>query len=239
MNSLRSDFTYASIERQYQKALDYGYQFITCADYAKNKCAVRKHTVVNRVDIDFSVKRAESLLKIFDALKIKATFFIRLHAHEYNPTSFENYRIIKNIINSGHEIGYHSEIVDAASIWNEDPADVLRRDIEIVQKAFGTQVYGVASHGGLTGLNNLDFWTSHKPAEFGLLYEAYDREPGFNLFQESLYVSDSEWTRWKCYRRGKLAEGDRRCFGEHLLESAPLIYLLIHSDTYFKRHFYE
>ncbi len=139
-------------------ALDNGYQFITCADYAmRMPREIEDKTVVNRVDIDFSVKRAESLLNIFTSLNIRATFFLRLHASEYNPTSFENYRIVKEIINAGHEIGYHSEVVDAASIWNEDPADCLRRDIEILEKAFKIQVYGVASHGGLTGLNNLDF----------------------------------------------------------------------------------
>ena len=29
-----------------------------------------------------------------------------------------------------------------------------------------------------------------------------------DFFDESLYVSDSEWTRWKCYLKGKLVEGD-------------------------------
>ena len=32
---------------------------------------------------------------------------------------------------------------------------------------------GVASHGGMTGLNNLDFWKDREPSDFGLTYEAY------------------------------------------------------------------
>ena len=34
-------------------------------------------------------------------------------------TLLKNYRILKSIRDSGHEIGYHSEIVDQAAIWDE------------------------------------------------------------------------------------------------------------------------
>ena len=59
----------------------------------------------------------------------------------------------------------------------------------------------------------------------------------FNLFDKSLYVSDSEWTRWKCCAKGKLQKNDYRAPSEHAMENHELIYLLIHSDTYFDRHF--
>ena len=70
-------------------------------------------------------------------------------------------------------IGYHSEIVDQAAIWNEDAATTLRRDLAVMEAMLGGPVRGVASHGGVTGLNNLDFWDDHNAAEFGLSYEAY------------------------------------------------------------------
>lgn len=232
-------FTFAALEVEYRTVLGAGYEFMTCADYVRRKAQLPGRTVVNRVDIDHSVERAERLGEIFSRLGIRATFFVRLHAREYNPFSFENYRIIRALVDAGHEIGYHSEIVDCAAIWGEAAEDCLRRDIDLMNRAFGIRIQGVASHGGMTGLNNLDFWAERRASEFGLLYEAYDRQPGFNLMQEALYVSDSEWTRWKCYDRGRLREGDRRSFAEHAADGHPLIYLLIHSDTYFDRHFYE
>lgn len=232
-------FTFSNIESQYSAALDAGYQFITCLEYAQRKGDLPDLTIVNRVDIDLSVKKAERLRDIYDRLGIKASFFVRLHATEYNPFSFEGYRILKAIRDSGHEIGYHSEIVDQAAIWNEDAADCLRRDLAVLNHMLGISVQGVASHGGMTGLNNLDFWKARDPEEFGLIYEAYDKEHTFNLFQEAFYISDSEWTRWKCYDRGQLLSGDHRSLGEHLRDRHELIYLLIHSDTYFDRHFYE
>ncbi|MBI4375237.1 MAG: hypothetical protein HY549_02185 [Elusimicrobia bacterium] len=233
-------FTFEAIEREYRTALDLGYEFCTCAEYVTRKRAGKTtKLVVNRVDMDMSVKKADRLGAIFDRLKIRASFYLRLHAPEYNPFSFENYRIIKTLISSGHELGYHSEIVDESAIWSEAAENCLRRDIDVMNRAFGIRIQGVASHGGMTGLNNLDFWNDRKPADFGLLYEAYDKQPEFNLFQEAFYISDSEWTRWKCYDRGQLVAGNQKSFGEHAAEGRPLIYLLIHSDTYFDRHFYE
>ncbi len=232
-------FTFAEIERQYKAALDAGYSFITCEEYYHKKNNLPEKIVVNRVDIDFSVKKAKVLGDIFNRLGIKATFFVRLHAPEYNPFSFEHYRILKQLSEAGHELGYHSEVVDQAAIWNEDAGECLKRDIDIMNRMLGINVKGVASHGGMTGLNNLDFWKDKTPEEAGLLYEAYDTHPGFNLFNTSFYISDSEWTRWKCYDKGIKIEGDTRSFAEHLQDNRPLIYLLIHPDTYYNEHFYE
>ena len=75
--------------------------------------------------------------------------------------------------------------------------------------------------------------------KYNLLYEGYDKEPEYNLFQEAFYISDSEWTQWKCYNKGALVENDRRSPSEHLEDEHQLIHLLIHPDTYYKRHIYE
>lgn len=236
---MNPEFTFKRLEQQYQKALSKGYMFITLFDYYENQSVISNKTIVNRVDVDFSVKKVEYLLDIYERLAIRATFFIRLHAPEYNPFSFENYRIIKRIRDNGHEIGYHSEIVDQAAIWNEKAHECLERDITVLNEMFGVKVNGVASHGGFTGANNLDFWRVNTPADFGLKYEAYESSSHFNLFKRSFYISDSSWTYWKCYKNGELVHGDTRSFGDHLDHSHPLIYLLIHPDTYFVRHIYE
>jgi hypothetical protein len=234
-------FTFDYIEEEYNKLIDAGYKFMTCEEYALNKTNLNKRDkfIINRVDIDFSVKKTEILINIFNKINIKATFFLRLHAPEYNPFSFENYRIIKKLVETGHELGYHSEIVDQATIWNENQDQCLIRDISTIENFYKIKIKGVASHGGITGLNNLDFWNERKPCNYGLLYEAYDKESDFNLFQDSLYISDSEWTNWKCYYKGKLLNGDKRSPSEHIINNHKLIYLLIHPDTYFFRHIYE
>ena len=233
------NFTWSNLEKEFNAIIDNGYKVITCEEYVKLKGNLPKKTLVNRIDIDLSIKKVIHLLDIFDRLNIKGTFFIRLHAHEYNPFSFEGYRILKRLINSGHELGYHSEIIDQSKIWNENPEDCLKRDLKVLGTMFNYKVKSVASHGGNTGFNNLDFWKDKKPKDYNLLYEGYDKEAEYNLFQEAFYMSDSEWTQWKCYDKGKLVENDRRSPSEHLEDGHNLIHLLIHPDTYFKNHIYE
>ena len=111
--------------------------------------------------------------------------------------------------------------------------------MQVLARMLETNIYGIASHGGLTGLNNLDFWKNRKPKDFDALYEAYEVSGAFNLFNNSLYISDSEWTSWKCYNRGQIQIGDRRSPLEHFRELHSKIYMLIHPDTYYDRHIYE
>lgn len=237
----RYHFTFSNLSEEYQKILAAGYSVMTCVDYVKTKGegSANKKILVNRVDIDLSCKKAKKIAVLFNELEIKGTFFVRLHADEYNPFSFENYRCLKFIRDSGHEIGYHSEVVDESAIWGEDAESCLRRDCEVLNSMLGIQVKGVASHNSVTGLNNLDFWKNRRPDHFGLLYEAYDRSPQFNLFDSSFYISDSNWTYWKCYQHGVKIEGDYRSPSQHIIDGHPLVYLLIHSDTYYDEHFYE
>lgn len=234
-------FTFDYIEQQFTDVKRLGYKFITCEEYVLQKSNIKStdKIVVNRLDIDLSVKKTNRILDIFEKLTIKATFFLRLHAPEYNPFSFENYKIIKRLIAQGHELGYHSEVIDQSAIWNEDPEACLIRDLKVMEDIFGLKIKSVASHGGMTGLNNLDFWKDKKPKNYNLLYEGYDKEPEFNLFQEAFYISDSEWTRWKCYDKAKLVTGNVDSFSDHAKSGHPLIYLLIHPDTYFYTHIYD
>ena len=91
---------------------------------------------------------------------------MRLHAPEYNPFSFENYLIMKQLLIDGHEVGYHSEIIDQSKIWGEDAAKCLDRDINVLSSMLDTKIVSVASHGGRTAWNNLDFWRNKKASDF-------------------------------------------------------------------------
>ena len=239
MSTSFNDFTFKAIKEQFYLAKSLGYNILTCHDYFLKKNNLPNFALVNRVDVDFSIKKAKFLAEIFDELNIKATFFIRLHAPEYNVFSFENYRIIQKIISSGHEIGLHTEVLDQSAIWDEEPSECLTKDIRVLEHIFDIKIFGCACHGGLTGINNLDFFESNKASQFGLKYEAYQNDGEFNLFYNSLYVSDSEWYQWKSYVNGNLQLGDKRSLGEHLKSKPKLIYSLIHPDSYFENHIYE
>ncbi len=233
------DFTYKALRDYFCEIIANGYKIITCEEYIDyKKAGVEYKIFVNRIDIDTEFTKVKIIADIFNELNIKCTYFVRLHAKEYNPFSFENYKILKYLRDTGNEIGYHSEIIDQSVIWNESAEVCLRRDINVLNEILGIKIKGVASHGGITGLNNLDFWKNRKASEFGLLYEAYDHEPEFGLFYNSLYVSDANY-RWKCYENGVLRETDNRTIVEHSMDNHKIIYSTMHNDTFFKEHIYE
>ena len=235
---MTNPFSFSYLRNQLHHAIDSGYQFISCSDYFDQAFDHHRPCVVLRVDIDENVERSNLLMDIFKEFGIRATFFIRLHA-SYNPFQFQNYMTIRRIRDENHEIGYHSEVLDQEMIWGEDSHACLRRDISVLELMFDIKIRGVASHGGRTGVNNLDFWSGVDPSTYGLDYEAYDQQESFGLFGKSLYISDSEWTNWKCYDRGILLHGDRRSLIEHLADKPMLVYMLIHPETYFGKHVYE
>ena len=224
-------FTFKYLEEAFNLALEYGYHIIKCEEYLEYKYHYDK-VLINRVDIDLTCIGAKRISEIFNRLNIKGTFFVRLHAEEYNPFSFENYKSLKYIVDNGHEVGLHSEIIDASKYWKLSSTKVLLRDIDILNEMLGIKIKGIASHNQETGNNNLDFWKDKKPADFGLLYEAYDNQPEFNLFNESVYVTDSNYTYWKCYKKGIMDENDKRWLHEHIKDNNKILYTLIHPITY-------
>lgn len=234
---MSNPFTFKYLEDQLATAVELGYSFLRCDDMLGRSTSSDTRYIVVRVDIDEDVEKTNLLLDIFVRQNVRASFFVRLHG-AYNPFSFANYLTLRRIRDEGHEIGYHSEVIDESAIWREDPSDCLRRDLRVLESMLEISVRGVASHGGRTGLNNLDFWNTHSPSDFSLDYEAYDDSEKFGLFSRSLYISDSEWTRWKCYSNGVLMQGDHRSLVEHLENGPALIYLLLHPETFFQSHVY-
>ncbi|MDB3999634.1 hypothetical protein N9448_08465 [Litorivicinus sp.] len=233
-------FTHAYLFNELETFLVSGYEFITMEQYyTAANITPRSKVATLRIDVDFSLRRLKPLLSILKTLSIKSTIFVRLHAPEYNPFDFEGYRIMQDAIENGHEIGYHSEIVDQGIIWNESPDTCLTKDLCILEKLLDITIHGIASHGGKTNLNNLSFWEHRRPEEFGLKYEAYSTTNGKNAFSSGIYVSDSEDIRWKSYKFGKLMKDNSSPPSYFATEQHPFINILIHPDVYYTYHPYE
>ena len=233
------DFSYKHLKETILLAKSFGYKIFGCNEYYNLKINnnIPEKFIVFRIDIDWSCRKTKTISDILNECGVNATFFIRLHGEEYNPFAFENYLILKEILSRGNELGYHSEVIDMKNIWNEDAKNCLIRDIKILELIFNTKIKGVASHGGYTQFNNLDFWNLNKPEDFGLLYEAYDKNM-FNLFYESTYISDSNY-KWKIYRNGIKVNELNKTLSDLIIEKEPFIYLNMHPECYYNRHIYE
>ena len=231
------DFTYTNLENILSDAIEFGYKFITHDQYADNK-NYSDNIILLRIDVDNKINNLKYILPILKKLQIKATVFFRVHSEFYNLFGFESIRIVNQCISDGHEIGYHSEIIDIEMINKIEAQKVLKKDISIMETFFDIKINGIASHGGLTGYNNLDFWKNITPKELGYKYEAYHVD--FQLFNKCLYVSDSENYRWKKYLNGKLIVSDENIDpSKELNNNVEVVNLLIHPGVYYQNHCYE
>jgi hypothetical protein len=228
-------FTFADYRDIFRAALQRGYRIITVAEFFQGAFHKDERVLVNRIDVDVKIDRLRPIGAIFRELGVKASIYVRLHAPTYNLLGFGNIALVRRLIADGHEIGLHTELSDAAGVCGLDGAALLRSELELFERIFGQSVVGTAAHGDMTPYNNLHFWQSHSPSDFGLTYEAYD-EP---LWKHSLYVSDSEWTRWKAYLNGELLQDDRRHPAEHFDVGHSVVYLLTHPESWYDDYIHE
>lgn len=99
------DFTYKHYKEILKKVKScYYYRF---DEYKLSKES--KKAIFLRHDVDSSLEHTLRIGKIEHSLGIPSTFFIRVHAIHYNPISYNSIKIVKQLIDMGHEIGIHLE----------------------------------------------------------------------------------------------------------------------------------
>lgn len=228
-------FTFSDYKLIFSEAIAAGYKPVTMRDFFAGACHRDDKVLISRIDVDVKIERLPRLAEILIDLGIRSSIFLRMHAPTYNLLSFGNIGIIQDLVSAGHEIGLHTELIDAQGHCDIDAPALLRREVDLLETITGTKVHGTASHGDMTAFNNLDFWNCHDPAEFGLMYEAYDKR----LWNACRYVSDSEWVRWKAYQDGVLIVDDRRTPAEHAKDGVPVLHVLTHPESWYDRYIYE
>lgn len=228
-------FSFEKYKEIFVKAKEAGYRVITLKEYFLNEYDGNEKIIVNRIDVDFKIKRLETIIEIFREQGVKASVYLRLHSPEYNLLAIGSMRTVHRLIGTGCEIGLHTELMDVQGYCNVEGKELLRQEIDLFKTIFGIRLYGTASHGDMTHYNNLDFWKENRPEDFDLMYEAYDDK----LWKNCRYVSDSEWTRWKAYENGELIKGDRRSPIEHMKDKCKVLHLLTHPESWYTDYIYE
>lgn len=188
-----------------------GYSFSLMKDFVNS---IRERVVFLRHDVDSEPELALNFSDIEKKLGIKATYFFRVHAGD-NLFSLANYRVIKRIMQDGHEIGLHAE-TDFASLVGEHELSVLARGKTVLEAIAGKKISGVSMHEPTRSVRPL------KKSDFerlGFQYDAYDAK-----FMERLkYISDSS-CRWR--------EG---CMCHFINSRVPRLYILTHPVWWFKQ----
>ncbi|UCG69083.1 MAG: hypothetical protein JSV09_15065 [Thermoplasmata archaeon] len=214
-------FTFRHYDEILKSAKDSGYEFISMEGFASGKRA--DNFLIIRHDMDFSPIRAVEFAKIENKYGAKATYFIRVHSDKYNPFGFETYKIIKEIIELGHDIGLHYEHLDFVDITGEDPSTVLLREKKLLETIFDITIKGLAPHRDFTPTINRDFWKDKDIRDFGFSFEAY-----MDVFLEDIYYTSDSLGKWG---------GDGKCLCQ-FIGVKKRIYALIHPLYWYQSNYH-
>jgi len=136
--------------------------------------------VVLRHDVDFSLEKALELAGLEYQERVTSTYFVLLSTNFYNIFSAESTRILKEMINLGHEIGLH---FDESKYEINNESNLKRyvyREIEILSKGLNYDIKTVSMH-------RPSQWILDQGIEFENVINSYSRR----FFNDFKYISDS------------------------------------------------
>ncbi len=154
-----------------------GYGFQRVEDCFLNS---QHSSVILRHDVDLRSYAALRLAKAEASLGIKSTYYFRTVKQSYNP------KIIEEIADMGHEIGYHYEDL-AVHMGNFCLAiKSFEKNLDLIRKFYPVKT--VCMHGcSGSPYDNRDLWKKYKLEDFGLICEPYLSID----YNKVLYLSDT------------------------------------------------
>lgn len=201
------DFTIQTYNKLMYSLQRKGYSFITFAHYIEGKYStqhnnelqfnklthhpnnhitnqqVKSHLIL-RHDVDDFPQNSLEFAYIQAELGIVGTYYFRMVPHSFDET------IIKEIVDLGHEVGYHYETMDTCK-GNVDQAYYeFCRNLEKFQKI--TPVRTISMHGSpMSPYDNREIWKKYDYKKLGIIAEPY-----FDInFNELFYITDTG-RRW-------------------------------------------
>ena len=213
---LDRDFTLKKDKELCDTILTSGYMTLTMSEYlAKkelykdSKFVILRHDIDNKVDLHIALKMAEYEYSV----GIKSSYYFRTVKDVFDIN------VIKNVVEYGHEVGYHYEVLNESKGDIELAFALLEENLNKFRKI--TSINTICQHGGSLGENTAstfkgliktvfkfingrieiksyksnDIWKERDFIEFGLLGEAY-----LSLdFTDIIYISDTG-LRWDGYK---------------------------------------
>lgn len=156
-----------------------GYASRTLADAIEEKDHPN-YLVILRHDVDRKPKNALRLAKLERDLGLVATYYFRNVSGSFNP------EIMQEIVEMGHEIGFHYECLSKCKGDFSAAINLFEKELNEFRKI--TTIHTIAMHGSpLSPYDNRDLWKKYNFSDYGLIGEAY-----FSLnYQEISYLTDT------------------------------------------------
>jgi hypothetical protein len=138
-----------------------------------------------RHDVDLCLERASVVAEAEHALGLKATYYVLVSTHMYNPASAQSRRLMARILSLGHEIGLHFDATQYSG-GRDALEEAAEGECAILSTLTGKPVRSLSFHRPVPELMGL--------AE-PFAGRAHTYEPRF--FNEVGYISDSSgaWFR--------------------------------------------
>jgi hypothetical protein len=212
------DFTLHTYQNLLKAILASGYSIYTYQDWCEGKTNDRY--VILRHDVDLEAYNSLATARIEAELGIRATYYFRVVPSSNNPD------VIKQIVDLGHEIGYHYEDltlykgdVDQAIIHFEKQLAYFRTFYPIVT---------ISMHGSPSSMwDNRDMWSKYDYKNFGIIGEPYfDILSGKEPFNDYLYFTDTGrmWDGHKFNIRDKINSSNAYKAKCPNVDTVPLIH---------------
>ncbi len=185
------DFTlksYQSLLVAFQRA---GYQFQTFEEMMSQP--IEGKSVVMRHDVDELAWNALKMAQLEKKHGIRATYFFRIVRQSNVP------EVIRQIIELGHEVGYHYEDLALAEGDEKKAIETFKVNLSYFRKYY--PVKSVCMHGSSTSkYDNRSLWKNHALSDFGLVGEPYMSVD----FDKVFYLTDTGYA----WDGGKFATRD-------------------------------
>ncbi len=174
------NFTYSSYKNLIDLLKSHNYAITSYLKWKEyERCVILRH------DIDNDIDKAVKLAKIENEEGISSTYFVLVTSDFYNVFSANNGRMLKKILELGHDIGIHFDEVRYPNVALDELTNMIKREAQLLSMAVGSEVKTVSMHR-----------PSKSMLEEDLIIPGMINSYSKVFFKEFKYVSDSR-RRWR------------------------------------------
>jgi hypothetical protein len=134
-----------------------------------------ENAVILRHDVDFDVLAAYRMFQLENEIGIRSGFFFMTTSEFYNISSSNNRRMIREMAESGVDIGIH---FDPLVYGSQDLSIMLSKEVALVENIIDQEVRSVSLH-------NPSVHRSYP------IFEGYKNAYDHKIFSQENYISDS------------------------------------------------
>ena len=141
------------------------YVCLTFSDYLQDNNKIKNKIAILRHDVDRKPSNALRMAELENKLGIRSTYYFRY------PYTF-NVDIIEKIIDLGHEIGYHYEVLSKTNGDCEKAKDLFKEELSKFREIYFVKT--ICMHGSpLSKYDNRSLWKAYDFKSFGIIGDFY------------------------------------------------------------------